>query len=91
MKLEELLNIIQTRESKLPKGSFVASLIKQGEDAVLQKIGEEATEVIIAAKGNNKQRIIEETTDLLFMLLILIVQKKITIKDVEKELERRRK
>lgn len=51
MKLEDLYSIIIKRRNKRPKDSYAASLIKKGEDAILQKIGEEATEVVLAAKG----------------------------------------
>lgn len=77
------------RRLKMPKDSYVASLFKSGEDRIIQKIGEEATEVVIAAKNKNKQRIISEVADLLFRLLILMVFKDITVTDIEKELENR--
>lgn len=91
MKLEELYTIISKRKKELPKNSYVASLIKQGENAVLQKIGEEATEVIIAAKGKNDQRVIEEVADLYFMTLILLAVKNISLEKIFNELEKRRK
>lgn len=75
----------------MPKGSYVASLIKQGEGAILQKIGEEATEVIIAAKEKNRQRIIEEIADLYFMSLLLLAEKNIKPEEIFQELEKRRK
>jgi phosphoribosyl-ATP pyrophosphohydrolase len=90
MTLEKLYSIIQQRIKLQPKGSYVASLYKQGEDRILQKIGEEATEVIISAKGKNKRKITEEVADLYFMTLILLVVKEIRIKKVLGELEKRR-
>lgn len=91
MKLEELYLIIKERKETLSKKSYVASLIRQGEDAILQKIGEEATEVILAGKRKDSQRIIEEITDLYFMTLIFLAYKKIPLNKVFEELEKRRK
>lgn len=91
MKLEELYAIIRKRISELPDNSYVASLYKKGEDAILQKIGEEATEVIIAAKGKKKQRVIEEIADLYFMSLVLLVAEEISLEKIYQELKKRRK
>jgi len=73
----------------MPKDSYVATLFRLGEDRIIQKVGEEATEVVIAAKNKNKQRIISETADLLFHLLVLLSFKNITLTNIEKELESR--
>ena len=89
MKINKLLEIIQDRKQKMPKDSYVASLFRLGEDKIVQKVGEEATEVVIAAKNKNKKRIISEVADLLFHLLILLVSSDITLSDIEKELENR--
>lgn len=75
----------------MPKDSYVASLFESDEDRIVQKIGEEATEVVIAAKNKNKKRIISEVADLLFHLLILLVSSNIALSDIEKELEARNK
>ena len=91
MKINKLLEIIKDRKLKMPKDSYVASLFKLGDDRIIQKIGEEATEVVIAAKNENKQRIVSEVADLLFHLLILLVSSNITLSDIEKELESRNK
>lgn len=91
MKFEDLYSIIIKRRNELPEGSYIASLIKQGEDAMLQKIGEEATEVVLAAKGKDRQRIIEEVADLYFMTLIMLAAKEIDVKTVFEELEKRRR
>ena len=91
MKINNLLEIIKDRKLKMPKDSYVASLFKLGEDRIIQKVGEEATEVVIAAKNKNKKRIISEVSDLLFHLLILLVSQDITLSDIEKELENRNK
>lgn len=91
MKLEELYSIIKDRQKKKSKGSYIVSLFKAGNDRVIQKVGEEAVEVIIASKGSNKNRIIEEIADLYFMTLILMVSRDITLDMVLGELEKRRK
>ncbi len=75
----------------MPKDSYVAFLFRLGEDRIIQKVGEEAMEVIIAVKNKNKKRIISEVADLLFHLLILLASLNITISDIEKELESRNK
>lgn len=89
MKINKLLEIIKGRKLKMPKNSYAASLFRLGDDRIIQKIGEEATEVVIAAKNRNKKRIISEVADLLFHLLILLVSSEITMSDIEKELESR--
>ena len=91
MKINKLLEIIKDRKLKMPKDSYVASLFGLGEDQIIQKVGEEAIEVVIAAKNKNKQRIISEVADLLFHLLILLAAFDITLSDIEKELENRNK
>lgn len=91
MKINKLLEIIKDRKLKMPRDSYVSSLFRLGRDRIIQKVGEEATEVVIAAKNKNKQRIISEVSDLLFHLLILITLKNISISDIEKELEARNK
>ena len=89
MKINKLLEIIKDRKLKMPKDSYVASLLRTGQDRIIQKLGEETIEVTIAVKNKNKKRIVSEVSDLLFHLLILIVSSDITLSDIEKELESR--
>lgn len=91
MKLEELYKIIEDRKKNLPKNSYVASLFKKGNDQIIQKVGEESTEVIIAAKNKSKKRIISEIADLVFHLLIMMSSFQITPQDIQKELNKRQK
>lgn len=91
MTLEELYKIIQNRKGKMPKDSYVASMFREGKDRIIQKVGEESTEVIIAAKNGSKQRVISEVVDLLFHLLILLSFLNIKPSDVFEELEKRNK
>lgn len=86
MKLDELYEVIIKRAQDKPEGSYVANLIKEGIDKVAQKVGEEAVEVVIAAKNTDKKRIISEVTDLLFHLLILLQQSGVSLDDVYQEL-----
>ena len=90
MTLEELYNTILSRKQKMPEGSYVTSLFHDGDDRIIQKVGEEATEVVIAAKNTSRQRIISEIADLLFHTLILLVSKGITLSDILDELEKRK-
>jgi len=90
MTLEELYNTILSRKQNMPEGSYVASLFRDGDDRIIQKVGEEAVEVVIAAKNTSKQRIISEIADLLFHLLILLASKGVTLSDILDELEKRK-
>lgn len=90
MTLEELYKIIEDRKKEMPKNSYVASLFKKGADKIIQKVGEESTEVIVAAKNQSKKRIISEVADLIFHLLVMMSLFKIKPSDVLKELNKRR-
>lgn len=91
MKLEELYKIILKRKKELPDGSYTTSLFKEGLDRITQKVGEEAVEVIIAAKGQGKQRVISEIADLWYHCLVLLAKLNIKPEDIFEELEKRRK
>jgi len=91
MTLEELYSIIDTRKKDKPKGSYTASLMNAGEDRMIQKVGEEAVEVIIAAKNNDRRRTISESADLLYHLMVLLYEQNITLESIYDELEKRRK
>lgn len=89
MTIDELYKIIKDRRQKMPEGSYITSLFMVGKDRIIQKVGEEAVEVVIAAKNSGRKRIIEESTDLIFHLLILLVNEEITLEDMNEELEKR--
>jgi phosphoribosyl-ATP pyrophosphohydrolase len=89
MTLNELYKIIITRKKELPKDSYVTSLLEKGLDRVIQKVGEEATEVIIAAKNENQERFISEVADLMFHTLILLAARGLSLDDIYAELEKR--
>jgi len=84
--LEEL---VKDRKEKLPPGSYTTYLFEQGLDKILKKVGEETTEVVIAAKGGKEEEIIYETADLFYHLLVLLRQKDIDLKKVWAELAKR--
>ena len=91
MTLEELYQIIETRKKEMPKDSYVSSLFRDGKDRVIQKVGEEAIEVVIAAKNKSKDRIISEVADLWFHILVLLCYLEINPEEIIKELEKRKK
>jgi len=87
--LEKLNGIIKERKKNLPEGSYTAKLFKEGSDRIIQKVGEEAVEVMIAAKNKNKKEIIYESADLIFHLMIMLQDNIIDLQDVVNELESR--
>lgn len=87
--LKELASVIEARKTADPSTSYVASLYNEGADAILKKIGEEATEVVLAAKTGEKQAVIHEIADLWFHCLVLLAQCDLHPDDVLHELERR--
>jgi phosphoribosyl-ATP pyrophosphohydrolase len=89
MTLDELFTIIEDRKANPQPGSYTAKLLESGEDAVLKKVGEEAMEVVLAAKGQGDQRLIEEVADLFYHTLVLLVSRELSLADVQEELARR--
>jgi phosphoribosyl-ATP pyrophosphohydrolase len=89
--LNELFTIIEDRKANPTEQSYTARLLAEGEDRILQKVGEESVEVILAAKGQGNQRLIEEVSDLFYHTLVLLAAKDLTLGDVETELRRRHK
>ncbi len=87
--LERLADVVESRKSGDPEASYVARLFARGEDAILKKIGEEATETVMAAKDGDRLRIVGETADLWFHCLIMLAQHGLRPSDVLAELRRR--
>jgi len=87
--LERLERAIAARRDADPSGSYVAALNARGLDAILKKIGEEATETVLAAKSGEKAAIIHETADLWFHCLVMLARQGVSIAEVLAELERR--
>lgn len=87
--LARLADTLEARKGGDPGSSYVASLYAKGTDAILKKIGEEATETIIAAKGGDKLQVVRETADLWFHCLIMLAHVGLRPDDVLAELRRR--
>ena len=87
--LIQLADILESRKAADPHTSYVSSLYSKGIDAILKKVGEEAAELIIAAKDCDRDAIIHETADLWFHTLVLLAAKGLGPKDVMAELGRR--
>ncbi len=87
--LTKLAAVLEARKSAPPDSSYVAGLYAKGLDAILKKIGEEATETVIAAKGGDPKQIVYETADLWFHTLVLLAQQGLRPEDVLRELDRR--
>jgi phosphoribosyl-ATP pyrophosphohydrolase len=90
MILEELQATLAARRSANPATSYTARLLAAGEDEIVKKIGEEAVEVILAAKGQGDERLISETADLIYHVLVLLVSRDLGWEEVLQELARRR-
>jgi phosphoribosyl-ATP pyrophosphohydrolase len=87
--LSELAQTLESRKNADPDSSYVASLYDKGLDEILKKIGEEATEVVIAAKSGEKTAIIHEMADLWFHTLVMLAQQGLGPDDILSELGRR--
>ncbi|BCX82358.1 phosphoribosyl-ATP pyrophosphohydrolase [Methylomarinovum caldicuralii] len=87
--LQRLAAVLEARKQADPQSSYVASLYAKGLDAILKKVGEEATETVIAAKGGDREQLIYETADLWFHTLVLLAHQGLGPEDVLAELARR--
>jgi phosphoribosyl-ATP pyrophosphohydrolase len=87
--LERIAAIIKTHKHGDPAKSYVAKLFAQGEDAMLKKIGEEATETVLAAKGGDRLHLVREITDLWFHCMIVLERHGLGPADVLAEMHRR--
>jgi phosphoribosyl-ATP pyrophosphohydrolase len=87
--LERLERAIAERRGADPSSSYVASLNAKGLDAILKKIGEEATETVLAAKSGKREEVVHETADLWFHCLVMLGAQGVGVAEVLAELERR--
>ena len=87
--LRGLYELLLDRKEQLPEGSYTTYLFQKGLDKILKKVGEECTEVIIAAKAEDKKETVYELADLAYHALVLMAQQGITVEDVERELASR--
>jgi len=90
--LDELFTVIEQRKADLPEDSYTASLFthEKGENAVLEKLGEETTELILAAKDDDGEEIAHESADIVYHLLVLLAMKEMDVSDLRDELAERR-
>ena len=91
MNIETLFEIIESRREVAPEGSYTARLFKEGLPKIAKKVGEEGTEVVVAALAQDDQRLIEEVADLTYHTLVLLSARGLSPSDVAAELEKRHK
>ena len=89
--LDTLFATVLDRQANPRPGSYTAQLVRAGEDQVLKKVGEEATEVVLAARAQTEERLTEETADLLYHLLVALEMRGVPLARVMDELRRRRR
>ena len=85
-RLEGLYELLLSRKTEMPEGSYTTYLFRKGLDKILKKVGEESTEVIIAAKAQDKAETVYEIADLAYHVLVLMAQAGISVEDIRKEL-----
>ncbi|MEF8842628.1 MAG: phosphoribosyl-ATP diphosphatase [Haloarculaceae archaeon] len=90
--LDELFAVVESRKTELPEGSYTASLFthEKGENAVLEKLGEETTELVLAAKDDDRDELAHEAADIVYHLLVLLSMKDMDLGDLRAELRSRR-
>jgi len=87
--LDRLYKLIEERKRLLPPGSYTTGLFEKGADTILKKVGEESSELIVAAKGGDRDEIIYEAADLFYHVGVLLVEKGVSLTEVLEELRRR--
>ncbi|MBN1120043.1 MAG: phosphoribosyl-ATP diphosphatase [Anaerolineae bacterium] len=87
--IEKVFAIIEDRKANPKEGSYTNHLFDSGEDEIVKKVGEEAIEVIVAAKGQGDERLISEVADLTYHCLVLLASRGLSPADISQELERR--
>ena len=90
--LAELFEVVESRKAELPEDSYTASLFthEKGENAVLEKLGEETTELILAAKDDDEAELVHEAADIVYHLLVLLSMKDVELAELRAELRDRR-
>lgn len=87
--LNRLSALIKERKRKLPENSYTTKLFKEGANRIIQKVGEEAIETVIAAKNRDRNEIVNETADLIYHLLVMLAEQNIELEDVVNKLVER--
>jgi len=90
--IDEVFAVIEDRRERLPEDSYTASLFthEKGENAVLEKLGEETTELLLAAKDDDREAIAHESADIVYHLLVLLAMNDMDFGDLRAELAERR-
>lgn len=90
--LDDLFRTIEQRRETLPEDSYTASLFthEKGENAVLEKLGEESMEVVLAAKDDDREELLHESADIVYHLLVLLAMKDVSLDELRTELRTRR-
>jgi phosphoribosyl-ATP pyrophosphohydrolase len=91
MRIQSLFDLIEDRKKNPIEKSYTSSLFAEGLSKIAQKVGEEGTEVVIAALAQDDQRLVEEVADLTYHTLVLLSARGLTPKQVQAELEKRHK
>lgn len=91
MSVQWLYDVIESRKQNPSETSYTSSLFAEGLPRIAQKVGEEGTEVVVAALSQDDQRLIEEVADLTYHTLVLLVARGLSLPDVLSELEKRHK
>jgi phosphoribosyl-ATP pyrophosphohydrolase len=89
--LDRLFATIEARKANAPAESYTAKLYAAGENEIVKKVGEEAIEVIVAAKGQGDERVVSEVADLIYHTMVLLASRGIAWRAVEEELSRRKR
>lgn len=89
--IEKVYNMIKDRRINPKEGSYTNYLLEKGVDKICKKIGEEASETIIAAKNTDKDELIGEISDLVYHVLVLMLDKDVTVEDIKTKLSQRHK
>lgn len=87
--IQQLYALVAERRKTRPAGSYTTKLFEDGIDKIVQKVGEEAVETVIAAKNDSSVRVVEETSDLLYHLMVMLVAKGVTLDEIKTELVKR--
>jgi len=87
--LHKLYDLIVDRKNKMPEGSYTTKLFEKGSDKIVQKVGEEAIEVVIALKNRDKSEIVSELSDLIYHITVALVDTDVKWEDIQEELLRR--
>jgi phosphoribosyl-ATP pyrophosphohydrolase/phosphoribosyl-AMP cyclohydrolase len=88
--MDELYEVVLDRQANPREGSYTNYLLNKGVDKICKKVGEEAAEVIIAAKNRSREELVYEASDLLYHLNVLLVEQNVSLDEIYEELKNRR-